>query len=466
MKKLIAGCLFLSSITPGLGYGDNQTATVSPILPGSELPFEISVRKAGFSLPQGLQSYVYAKHQNKLLLLTGLVQGQHSFKIGRNTTAFVVDLFEGTTISRSLLDPASGLTQAQIDLLSVANAQFIQTNQTLYITGGYGIDTATGEFSTKNCLTAIDIREMIDWVTHPESSTQLASHIRQTFDDAFQVAGGNMRKGKNGRILLIFGANTVGAISPTTNPIYTEQVRRFFIHDNGKELSVSFEDPIPFEPNPNYRRRDLNIVPIIQKHGKCLCPAFAALSGVFTLTDGVWTVPVTITADGRPSMANPKKSRTFKQGMNNYECASAELFSIRTGDNFVILFGGISYGYFQNGVFKEDPGLPYINQITTVKIDQNGDFTQYIMDAEFPVIRSRTANRGNRFLFGTDAKFIPAQCVKIFPNDVLSFDALPNQERFIGYIVGGIRSTLPDTNSPTDTGASPFIFKVFLTPKY
>lgn len=457
MKKLITTFFFSSFMF--LGYGANQTTTVSPILPGSELPFAVSVETADFSLPQGLQSYVSAVHENKVLLFAGLIQGKHGFKTGRNTTAFVVDLDKGTTVSRSLLDPASGLTPAQIDLLSVGNAQYMQTDKSLYITGGYGIDTSSGMFTTKNCLTAVDIGAMIHWVTHPESPKLLAPHIKQIFDDNFKVAGGAMRKGKNGMALLIFGADTEGPIS-TANPIYTEQVRRFFIHDHGKKLSVTFKDPIPLIPDPNYRRRDLNVVPILRNHR----PSFVALSGVFTLSNGIWTVPVVISDTGESKMANPANPKTFKQGMNNYECASAELFSQRTNDMYILLFGGISYGFFVDGVFVESTSLPFINQITTVKINKRGNFTQYIMPAEFPVILSTTVNPGNPLLFGADAKFFPAHHIKHFPNGVLSFDALPKKKNFIGYIIGGIQSTLPNTTSAADSGASPYIFEVYLTP--
>jgi hypothetical protein len=33
----------------------------------------------------------------------------------------------------------------------------------------------------------------------------------------------------------------------------------------------------------------------------------------------------------------------------------------------------------------------------------------------------------------------------------------------VGYVVGGIQSALPNTNGPSDSGASPFIFTVTLT---
>lgn len=461
MNKFIAHCFFSSFLIFGVGYGDNQTPTVSPILPGSELPFTVSVKQASFSLPQGLQSYVHAVYKDKLLLLGGLTQGQHSFKTGQNTTVFVVDLSNETVYSRSLLDPASGLTQAQVDLLSVTNAQNLQKGNTLYITGGYGIDTASGLFGTKNCLTAIDVKQMIKWVTRPNSSKKLTPYIRQIFDDTFKVSGGSMREGKNGMALLIFGADFESAISSGSDPIYTEQVRRFFIHDNGKQLSVSIKDPHPLNPDPNYRRRDGNILPIIQKKGKHFSHAFVALSGVFTLTNGAWTVPVNISSNGTPSMADPNNPKTFKQGMNNYECAAAELFSRKTGDMYMILFGGITYEYFKDGVLIEDPTLPYSNKITTIKIDKHGVFNQYIMSAEYPVILSTAVNPGNQLLFGADARFFPASSISQFSNHVLSYDAC-SKESLLGYIIGGIQSTLPDTNTRADTSASSYIFKVML----
>lgn len=458
----MVGLIFCFFTIFGKGYSDNQTPTVNPILPNSQLPFSISLEEASFSLPQGLQSYVYGVYKHKLLFLTGLNQGKHSFRTGQNTTAFVIDLKNGKEYSRSLLDPASGLSQLQIELLSVANAQGLQKKHTLYITGGYGIDTATGMFTTKNCLTAIDIKGMIDWVTHPQSSKQLAPHIRQIFDDTFKVAGGAMGEGKNGMVLLMFGADTEGSVSPTNNPIYTEQVRRFFIHDDGKELSACIKKPIPLNPNPNFRRRDLNIVPIIQKHCKKLRSAFVALSGVFTLSNGIWTVPVLIDHNGTPSMPDPNDPTTFKQGMNNYECATAELYSQTSDDMYVILFGGISYEYNQNGIFIQDPTFPFINQITTIKIDKQGIFNQYLMDAEFPLILSTDVNPSNPLYFGADAKFFPAVEIPRINDRILSLDSISHKKQVIGYIIGGIQNTVPDTTKPTDSSASSYIFKVFL----
>src|ERR1700758_5359586 len=57
----------------------NQTATLSPILPNSGLPFTIQIEQAGFSLPSGLQSFVVGTSGGKWLLLTGRINGLHGF---------------------------------------------------------------------------------------------------------------------------------------------------------------------------------------------------------------------------------------------------------------------------------------------------------------------------------------------------------------------------------------------------
>jgi hypothetical protein len=215
-------------------------------------------------------------------------------------------------------------------------------------------------------------------------------------------------------------------------------------------------------PNPNYRRRDLNVVPIMQKAGRALQQAYVALSGVFTLDSGIWTVPVQINADGTSLMADPSNPSTFKQGMNSYFSARAGLYSKKTNDMYILLFGGISYLFVQGGNIEADPEIPFINNVTTVRIDKNGNFQQYLMDNQYPVILSDFSNPGNVLLFGAEAVFIPANNLPTFPNDVFSLDALGSSPALLGYIVGGIQSTLPNTNTMADSAASPYIFSVYI----
>ena len=129
-----------------------------------------------------------------------------------------------------------------------------------------------------------------------------------------------------------------------------------------------------------------------------------------------------------------------------------------------MLLGGISFGYFQGGTFQTDAQLPFINQVTTIKRDRDGVFAQYLMDAEYPVIPSTGSNPGNTLLFGAGATLIPADGLPKYNNGVLKSDRLRSNPILVGYIVGGIQSTLPNTSTSADTAASPYIFTVKLVP--
>ena len=109
----------------------NQTPDVSPILPQDSLPFRISIEQADFSLPSGVQSYVAGTFGGRWLILAGRINGLHGFNNDnsnfppnqQNSTVFVVDPVQKTVATRSLTAPGSGLTQSQVDLLSVTSAQ-------------------------------------------------------------------------------------------------------------------------------------------------------------------------------------------------------------------------------------------------------------------------------------------------------------------------------------------------------
>lgn len=466
-------CLLFLFFYSGLLFGDaNQTDDLSPIHTSEELPFEVRVELADFILPNGIHSYAQAIYKGKWLILAGRTNGLHGFNntgnfppSSQNTVVYVVDPISKTVFSRDLKDPGSGLKKFQIDLLSVTSPQSFQKNKTLYITGGYGIETATGLFTTKPYLTAINIPELIHWVTHPESSETAAQTIRHLFDPIFQITGGYMDRGEGDSTLLFFGQNFKGEYTPGSDGQYSKQVRRFQIIDEGNQLLVKIKKSLPLLPDPNYRRRDLNIVPFVRDLlGECV-PCFVALSGVFTEAGGIWTVPVMININGQTEMDNPILPQTFKQGMNNYVCPTLNLFSGHLGSMYVVLFGGISFGYFTENGFQTDSEIPFINQITTIQYDQTATFKQYLMKSEYPVIPSIFSNPGNPLLFGAGAAFFPSEDLPKYDNGVIKLDHLSKKPFTIGYIVGGIASTLPNTNTQSDSGASPYIFRVILDRK-
>lgn len=445
-------------------FADNQTDTVSTVFPENPLPYSLQIDIAPFSLPTGLQAFASALYKDKWILLAGRTNGLHDFAnvgnnfppIYQNTTIFVIDPETGSAISRPLTS-GSGLSQEVIDCLSVTAPQSFQDGKTLYVVGGYGINTATGEMETKSTLTAIDLKELLKWVEGKKSSLKHA--LKQVSHPILQVTGGFLfQNSSHDPFLLMVGQNFAGLYHDDSNGEYTQQIRRFWLNDDGHHLSIfPLNSTTTF---PDYRRRDLNIAPIM-RHNE---PAYVILGGVFTLSGGVWTVPITVFPDGSSFEPDPTALSTFKQAMNHYNCPSFGLYSTHTKDMYVVLPGGISYGYFSNGEFTTDSEDPFINQITTIQIDKHDQFTQYLMNAEYPFIASTGSNPGNQLLFGAEAIFFPKEDIPLFHNGVIQLDKI-KKPKVIGYIAGGIMSTLGNTSSPSDSTASPYVFTVTLIPR-
>ena len=439
----------------------NQTDTLSPVLPEDALPFSLEIDEAPFSLPAGIQAYASGVYKDQWVLLAGRSNGLHGFdNVGnnfpptaQNRVVYVIDPETGANWFRSLTE--GGLTQTQIDNLSVTASQSFQKGKTLYLVGGYGINTLTDEMETKSTLTTINLSILVDWVKHKRDD--LSKGINQVSDPQLQVTGGFLYQANDHEpFLLMLGQNFIGLYRDNSNGLYTQQIRPFWVND--KKLSV-----LPhrsFVQLPDYRRRDLNIVPVIHNDKF----AYTAFAGVFTLDTGVWTVPITINPDGSSFEQDPNDPATFKQAMNHYNCPTFGLYSGKSKDMYVVFPGGISFGYISGGVFTTDAEIPFINQVTTIKIDKERNYTQYLMDGEYPFIASTGTNPGNQLLFGAEAVFLPKKGISLFANEVICLDKI-TEPTVIGYIVGGIMSTLPNTITREDTTSSPYVFTVTLTPK-
>lgn len=488
-RKAVRRCLFrmvgaVATWTAGAfsaQAGNNQTDAISPIIIGGDLPYKVSVSLAagpnGGGTYPSLHSFALGVYNEKWVIVGGRTNGLHSLAGGinsfppasQNKEIWVIDPVARTVQHRSFAnanDPNVGLTQLQIDALSSTNAEAAQIGDRLYVAGGYFFDSGTMTYTTYDTLTALDLAGVVDWVN---GSGKLSLHIRQcTANDSnnlpiFKVTGGALHvttDGTGNHALMIFGQDYEGVYNGQ-NGIYTLRVRAFDIKDNGTTLSV--DNILSHAQDASYRRRDLNVVPILTNGvGGSLAENFVALSGFFTLNNGAWTVPVDVHApSGISIMANPSDPDTFKQGMNNYECAAAGLYSESRQETHTILFGGISYGYFDTsaGSIAFDDQFPFINSISSIVRTGgllDGAYTQYYL-GEFPTL---TFGGGSPLLFGTNAKFIPAPGVATYPNGLLKMDAL-TKPTMIGYIFGGIISNQPNGGA---TIASSLIFEVNYLP--
>ncbi len=466
-KKLAWLVAFFVLETTGL-YADNQTIQLSPVLPANSLPFRITIERANFQLPAGIHSGAVGLYRGLWIFVAGRLNGMHGFgpnpfpRNFQNTYIFVVNPSTGQSVYRSLNDRSAGLSQLQVDSLSVTSPESYQDGDTLYIAGGYGVDTGTGTFGTKPTFTAMYLPGIVNWVTHPENRNySVIQNIKQIAHPIFQITGGKMAKLGN-LTQLIFGQTFTGIYTPGSNGIYSSQVRQFKITNVNGQLAVEVYPSKPLYADPNFRRRDMNIVPVLLNNNNRLDYGFVGYSGVFTPTGGIWTVPVVMNSNSNPVMADPNLPTTFKQAMNNYTCANAGLYSKKYLSMYNIFFGGLSYGFFSGGTFQTDSEIPFINQVTTIQMTNDGQFRQYLMNNQYPVITSTTVNPGNTLLFGAAAYFIPAN-ISHYDNRVLNLDSI-RSSTVIGYIVGGIQSTVPNTSTQADSFASPYVFKVTLIP--
>ncbi|TWT87683.1 hypothetical protein Mal64_32260 [Pseudobythopirellula maris] len=447
---------------------DSQTATVSPVVVGGDLPYRLSVRRLDYSdveLPS-LHSFAAGEYDGQWVLIGGLTNGLHGFDIDQGTIpeskqnrdVWVIDP-ETRQSWRRTLDPAdagSGLTDLEVLSITPANTEFEQVGDRLYVTGGYGDndpndDTARGTFGV---LSEFDLSGLVDWAKG--GAGQASDHLRQVEDELFQVTGGSLHE-VDGKMHLVFGQDYEGRYRGRLNGEYTKQVRTFTIEADGADLE--FTHLGSSTPEEHYRRRDLNVYSSLSVEGDQLVEGITVLSGVFTETDGIWTVPVEITADGVPTQADggldamnaggvlDAEAGVFKQAMNNYHSAKFGLFDESTGSMHEVLLGGITYLEYDptnpaadaDG-FVADGDFPNTNQITSVIRNSDGSYEQHYL-GEFPEMYTLD---GERMRFGANAEFFLTHDVATYDNGVIDLDALTiGQESHVGYVYGGLIANAP-----------------------
>jgi hypothetical protein len=471
LSTLIGLCLMAGQLR-----GQHQTSTFTPVQLGSALPYRIAVHEYDFGSGQlpGLHSYAAAQYGGKWIMLAGRTNGIHNLdqagegsfpEESQNRDVWVIDPVAKQSWHRSLgdptmagVDPASGLTPMQIASLTPTNNEFTQVGNTLYMAGGYGLDP-TGAFTTFDTLTAINLPGLVDWVT--TGNGHAINHIRQVTHSDASVTGGAMYE-MGGRMHIVFGQDFEGPYSPRSDGAYTRQVRSFDIVDDGTTLAIS--NISQTAPASDYRRRDLNVVPVLRPDGVGgATEGLVALAGVFTSGFGTWTVPIVISADGIPSEANPALATTFKQGFNGYHSAKLGLYSPSTGTMNELLFGGISLQYLDptsNQVMTDD-GLPFVNDITSIVIDAGGHYSQH-HEGYFSEILDRG---GKPWRFGANAECFVNPQLSRFENGVIDLDQITSPTS-LGYIFGGIATNGPHTRGVPDvtSTASYRIFEVLYAP--
>jgi hypothetical protein len=457
-----------------MAWAANQTDVVTPVTVGG-LSYHISLQPydlGATELPT-LHSFAAGHQDGKWVLIAGRTNGLHGFETTgpngfepetQNRDVWVIDPITRQSWHRPLDDSDGGLSTAELNSLTPSNNQFYQRGEQLYMTGGYGVQSILNDGTpingTFDRLSAIDLPGIVDWVMTGDGVAK--DHIRQLADPFLRVTGGAMYE-IGGRTHLVFGQSFNGNYNPNKNGTYTNQIRSFTIVDDGTTLSIA--DKTSTTPDDNFRRRDLNVFPVLRPDGgEAFKEGLVALSGVFTPTFGAWTVPVEIDAAGNPTMDDPALPDTFKQGYNGYHSAKLGMFSEATGEMHELLFGGISLQTMniETMTTETDHEFPFVNDITAVVIDSEGDYRQHWM-GQFPELSD---TEGKRLRLGANAEFFLAPGIETYENGVIKFDALAGPT-VLGYVFGGLMANGPHTRTgdpPATSAASNLIFQVTYTP--
>jgi hypothetical protein len=411
--------------------------------------FNLTVEEEPFPGFPALQSFVTGSHDGKWVFLGGRTDGLHRRQPfaafdpdGNNTLLYVADVESKQVWSK----PLTGLPQHLLEQLQSTNMQFQQRDTVLYITGGYGYSPSADEWITHPYLTAVNLPGLIKAIT---AGGNIAPYFRSIMDNRVRVTGGYLgRLGDD--FYLAGGQNFEGRynpMGPTHGPgffqEYTNAIKKFRIDDDGAFLAITgYKEAVD---GANLHRRDYNMVAQIFPGGR---QGFTLFSGVFQYDQDLpWLNTVDVDSSGYAV------NNDFNQFLNQYHTAHAGLFSVSQNRMFTVFFGGISrYFIDANGVLKDDPEVPFVKTISLVTRFADGSMQEYKL-GEMPG------------LLGSSAEFLPAENAPVFDHEVLDFDEMPGGKVLLGYIAGGIESTLPNIffiNDGDQSHASGKVFKVFL----
>lgn len=409
-------------------------------------PFQISIEPMNISGLGGLQAFAWGQHNGKWLIIGGRLDGLHrrqpfaAFDVaGHNNQLIVVD----PVTQQKWSAPLSLLPIGLQEQLSSTNMEFYQEGNYLYLVGGYGYSNATADHITYSNLSAVKVPEVINAVIN---GTSFTPYFRQITDTMFAITGGYLNKIYN-TYYLTGGQKFDGRYNPMGIPTFTQTYsnssRKFTISDNGVTLSITHLSAI--YDAKNLHRRDYNVVPQIMPKGQ---EGLTAFSGVFQ--EGV-DLPflncVNIDSTGH------SVSNFFSQYYNHYHCAHIPIYSASNNEMHTVFFGGIAQYYDSIGILVQDNNVPFVKTIARVTRTANSKMAEYKLPIEMPA------------LLGTGSEFIPLDTVPHYSNEVFKLDDFTADTTLVGYIFGGISSTVSNiffTNTGTQSSASSQIFKVFV----
>jgi hypothetical protein len=485
------------------------------------LPFTITLEEITYTdkAPPGLQSYTSAVlPDGRWLVMAGRTVGLHTFNAVDNQADPTKGNFPPSSANHELLviDPHEGV-QARFDVrglsaelagpLQSTNQQFWQDDEdgTLYVIGGYGADPTDNLMVTFDTMLVMSPERVASILTSggPDIATALEKEIQVFHDDRFAVTGGYYEN-LDGLNYLAFGQLFFGQYSTFGSPQnalfaqhqqkailertdgeahdvdqlrmatrggvpfvqnYTEELRVFTFDPDSLEI-LSYGATVTSDPARSFHRRDGNFVTTIDPAtGKA---RLAAFGGVFPPgVIGAYPQPIYIDGPGIYEIAD------FEQSFSQYECPMLIAYDPSGKAVYHTFFAGISNHFYHltkkqitdyEKVTAEgrNDGLPFINDISVLVLDGEGNHSEYILPEAMPDRRLVGANgellRAVPPSGATDIRYAAV------PDAIDLSKMKPGESRVVGFIYGGIEAAAPLPLIPNfGSSASSSVFAVTLT---
>jgi hypothetical protein len=445
-KDCLSSILFLSSSMVCLGADKIALTQVG-------LPFTLDATEnvaTRFAGAPRLQSFAWAEWEGKWILLAGRTTGYHGvgtadadFPRDRsNDRIWVIDPgVSGTakTYSFPVARLPARLNAVQDQWLS-SNPLFFQDKATLYLAGGYGMNSE-GKWVTYPVLSSVDLPLLVKGVM--EGRDTFSQTVAWTESDLVQSAGGALLKLDDDMFYVAGGHVFMGTYrdfegsneqaTTTASQSYLSEIRKLRIRRAEKgHLSVSLVEAYP---DPQFARRDMNAGLVILPDGHSL--GAAVYGGVFTRDQLNFSKPIYWNSATMPH------EDSFEQKMSAYTCARLEMFDPDSKNMYTTFFGGISRWTWdeREKQFVAAPlvgdktttiyldGMPWIDQVSTL-IRHGSETLEVVQDARLPGY------------VGTNGAFLPVPALKRIREDADVYDlrAMRGKRVLIGYIYGGIRA--------------------------
>ena len=419
-----------------------------PFLVSAQEQFSISISSSSISSVPAWHSGAFAEWSGKWIFIGGRIDGLHNFQAGqafdvfsRNDSVFVVDPVADRRWSASL----SVLPHSMYEAICSANMEYYQDDSMLYMIGGYGRNDSSSTKITFPTLTAVHLDGLVNAVM---TVSPVNSFFRQVIDTNLAIAGGRLEK-IDSTYYLVFGHRFDGLYDKNAGSTlfvqqYSNEIRKFNIHDDGVALSVANFHAIA--DTTHFHRRDYNLVPQIFPGGEYGITAFGGVFQKFANLPFLYPIDIT------PSSIQVNSS--FNQNLSQYETACMPVYDSTNNFMHTFFFGGMSlYTYdTTTHALVQDTLIPFVKTVSRISRDGSGNLTEYNMPVQMPS------------LLGTNARFIPDHSQSLFNKAIINLNSLPANTH-AGWIVGGIQSDFPNV-AHLDPGsmsrASSEVFDVFI----